>query len=585
MKRFFSKKQKDAVSLVTGQEGAGDHIIPHSKGGETSVENCQLISKEANSKKSDFEFKPRIWQSELFKKYNEREQNIPFSVIAIPGGGKTMAALELARRWRAAGSDRRIIIVVPTDNLREQWRDEAMLFGFDLQTKEFGTDFKHGFQGAVATYSLVANQSLIFSKLCSVAPTMVIFDEIHHCGESAHFGIGVQEAFQLAKEKLLLSGTPWKTDGSKIPFIRYDGNGYAVADFSYDYPRALKEEVVRYITFDFEKGSVYNETTGSEHEISQESTKDQAKKHLKNLLNAEGDYVYRQIENANRKLDEVRKQIPDAGGLAACIDQKHAHKIAEVIYRVSGEMPSVILSDTETDSVKSFRNSTKKWLVAVRKVSEGTDIKRLQVLCYLTNTTSELFFRQLIGRVSRVRNIEDYEAHVYLPADPRLIACAKNIENAQMQALKEPSEETDPVDLEHEFDDEKITHIYSTTHGGSDFVLINGKQLPVDDAKRVEDLSQRTGIPMHKVMELAEMLNHDPINVKKTEPAQEKTKEERMDDLRKRASKLAFKLSKLEGVEVRDIHIRYKKQQDCSEQELREKIDDLLKGVSQWKVS
>jgi len=132
--RLFTKRQKQAVELVTGATGHGDHIVPHSKGGLTSVENCQLISQAANIKKGDFFFKPRRWQEEFFKQWIARVANT-FLLIVIPGGGKTMAALQAARTWMAAGSDRRVIVVVPTDSLREQWREEAAKAGLDLQTK------------------------------------------------------------------------------------------------------------------------------------------------------------------------------------------------------------------------------------------------------------------------------------------------------------------------------------------------------------------------------------------------------------------------------------------------------------------
>ena len=41
------------------------------------------------------------------------------------------------------------------------------------------------------------------------------------------------------------------------------------------------------------------------------------------------------------------------------------------------------------------------WLVAVRMVSEGVDIPRLRVGVYATTTTTELFFRQAVGRFVR----------------------------------------------------------------------------------------------------------------------------------------------------------------------------------------
>ena len=577
--RNFTKGQKLAASLVQDRDGEADHINPYSKGGKTSVENCQILGPSANRKKGAFEFIPRAWQKQFFKTWNKRKPNDPFLLIAIPGGGKTMAALDTYRQWSAAGSDRRLIVVVPSDNLRQQWKDEAALFGASLQTKEFGTDFKHGFQGGVATYALVANQPLLFRKLCSVAPTMVVFDEVHHCGDEAHYGKGITTAFELAKERLLMSGTPWKSDGRPIPFVKYDSDGYAIGDFVYDYPRALAEDVVRYLVFDHAKGSIKNDCTGEVQYLSQDISEEAAKKRLKKLLDPEGDYVREQIASAHRKLIECRRSIPDAAAMAACIDQYHAVKIAKVIKEVTGCEPSVIVSDSEVenDSVKKFRTSKKEWLVSVRKVSEGTDIKRLQVLCYLTNTTSELFFRQLIGRVSRVRNIEDFEAYVYLPADPRLIRCAKNIENAQVQALKEQNE-SELKEIEEKEQGELRLDSYSTSHEGTDVAFIGGERLSLADYARIREVAESTSTPMQKVLQISQAMGllHKAETTKDEAADSVVCKEDRMDILRRKCNKAAFRLSKLANMDVKEIHCQFKPQKEMTETELQSKLSKLV---------
>lgn len=582
--RLFSRSQKQAVEIVTGQSGEGDHIVPYSEGGNTSVENCQLLARQCNAAKGDFFFKPRRWQEEFFREWMARVLG-SFLLIVIPGGGKTMAALEIARRWMAAGSDRRVIVVVPTHNVREQWQEEAVRFGLQLQTKEFGTNFKHGFQGGVVTYGLVASQPLVFRKLCSVAPTMVIFDEIHHCGEDASFGRGAASAFELAKERLLLSGTAWRSDGTAIPWVQYDGNGFAVGDYVYDYPHALNDEVVRFLVFDYSRGTVTHDLTGNTFTLSSESSEDDASRLLRRLLDARGEFVREQIRQAHQKLMDVRASFPDAAALAACIDQTHAALVAEVIREVTGCEPSVIVSDSdvENDTVRSFRDSRKEWLVSVRKVSEGTDIKRLQVLCYLTNTTSELFFRQLVGRVSRYRGNEDREAYVFLPADPRLIACAKNIENAQVQALKNQRDDDlaqrDPSDIERA----SLFDSFSTAHDGTDLVMIGREAVCEELARQIEQIAEATSTPMKKVLEIMRHLGSVPTASQQAPQREQlQSKEEAMDDLRRKCNKQAFRLSKLAKCKPEEIHGRFKPQKDMTEDELRRKLTWILSECKRY---
>lgn len=584
MGRRFSLKQRSAVAIVTGRHGDADHIVPYSRGGETTVENCQMIGSVTNRRKGAFSYKPREWQQQFQRAWDARTKK-PFLLIVIPGGGKTIAALEACKQWMAAGSDRRIVVVVPTVNLREQWQDEAVKFGIDLQSKEFGTNFKHGFQGGVTTYSFVANNSGLFRKLCSVAPTMVVFDEIHHCGDEAHFGRGITDAFELAKEKLLLSGTPWKTDGMPIPYVTYDPSGYAVGDFFYDYPRALNESVVRYLVFDYSRGTITNDTTGQTDTLSSESTEDEASRMLLRLLDARGEFVKEQIRQAHQKLLEVRATTPDAAALAACVDQAHAVHVAETIYRVTGCRPSVIVSDSElgNDSVREFRSGRGEWLVAVRKVSEGVDIKRLQVLCYLTNTVTELFFRQLIGRVSRYRDGEDREGYVFLPSDPRLIRCAQNIENAQVQALRE-QETRDLKESGHVDQEDPRFDSFSTAHAGTDLVMIGSEAVPCDQAEQIKSASEKTGVPMQKVLEVLRAV--DGFSLRQEPEGRPMTKEEEMDDLREKCNKKAFQLAciLLRGhgdprPKVKEIHLRFKPQGDMTQDELRRKLSTLIEEI------
>jgi superfamily II DNA or RNA helicase len=584
MSRLFTQAQKIAVELVTGRSGEADHIIPWSKGGKTTVENCQLISKETNQKKGAFMFEPREWQLRFFVKWEEKVEGKPFMLMAVPGSGKTMAAIEIARRWMVAGSDRRLIVVVPTDNLRTQWQQEARRFGIELQTKEFGTKFKDGFQGGVTSYHLVGNQPMVFRKLCSVAPTMVIFDEIHHCGEDSHFGLGIKEAFELSQEKLLMSGTPWKSDGSAIPFVKYDEHGFAVADYSYGYVDALKDEVIRWLVFDHSKGAITNDFTGQRLEIDSSISENQASERLSALLDPTGEYVSKQIEDSHRKLMECRKTVPDAAAMAICIDQFHATKIASAIKRITGCTPSVIVSDEQigNDTVDAFRKSSKEWLVSVRKVSEGTDIKRLQVLCYLTNITSELFFRQVIGRVSRLRNMDDNEGYVFLPADPRLIRCAENIETEQVKALeKRISEPGGPIDER----EQRELQIWSTEHSGTDRVFIGGEEI-TSKADKLKEIAESTRTSMKQVMDIiaqAQVFNCFPKDADKQDKPNVSSLEDKMDALRQKINNAAYSLSKNMAIDVSDIHRRFKPQAQMSFNELIQKFSQIQKWMQEAK--
>lgn len=562
-RRYFSKKEKAAVEIVSGRKGHADHIHPWSKGGKTDVANCDLISPKANQAKGQTVFEPRGWQKRFLEDWDKRN-DLPFLLIVAPGGGKTMAALAACKKWMRSGPDRRVVIVVPTRNLVEQWQEEALRFGIELQSEEFGTNFKEGFQGAVATYATIANQRLIFRVLCSRFPVMVVFDEVHHCGEDASYGDGIKDAFGLAKEKLLLSGTPWKTDGTPIPFVRYDDNGEAIGDFKYGLNQAIQDGIIRVVTFDYAKGTLVNETTTETFTLSSETEGGDAAFLLAKMLNPGGEFVKQKIRDAHRKLSDLRQSHADAGALAVCKDQDHAFQVARVIREETGCQPAIIVSDEEkqTHTVKDYRNGKTEWLVAVRKVSEGTDIKRLMVLCYLTNVTSDLFFRQVLGRIMRVRSDVDQEAYAFLPADPRLIEAAKRMDEEQLQGLKELADSWENEDRESQDErtkEKESDSVFSTVHNGTEIVIFDGKPFAKKTVDHAEAIAKKTGVRVSDILKLVAS-GEMTIGQEASAPQEivlgtgESSLESQLKYWRNRCHKAAAYHSKLTGKDYKEVH-------------------------------
>ena len=113
--------------------------------------------------------------------------------------------------------------------------------------------------------------------------------------------------------------------------------------------------------------------------------------------------------------------------------------------RAEGEDAVLVVSgDAEIDSsreIRAFRDGTAPWLVAVRQVSEGVDIPRLEVLVYASDYTTPLFFQQAIGRVLRRRGEGDKaRSVVYLPAVASLRQYAQELEELLSYALRDRDE-------------------------------------------------------------------------------------------------------------------------------------------------
>lgn len=354
-------------------------------------------------------------------------------IVATPGAGKTRFAARLAHALLREGSVQRVIVVVPREHLKAQVA-RAMAaahveldHAFSNATSALAADV----QGAVVTYQQVAFAPRVYRALSRV-PTLVILDELHHAGEDATWGAALREAFGDARYRVALSGTPFRSDGSPIPFVRYDA-GISVADYAYDYAGALRDGVCRALVFPLHGGDAeWISRDGRAMSASFETALERRheSERLRTAL-TQAAWVGDVLEKAHLRLLAVRSSGHlDAGGLVAAMNQEHARFIAGLMQRRLGITPEIVLSDLDDASkrIMRFAHSRDPWIVAVHMISEGVDIPRLRVGVFASNVVTEMYFRQFCGRFVRtIGKHDDREAYVYVPDDVRIRTLAARI--------------------------------------------------------------------------------------------------------------------------------------------------------------
>jgi superfamily II DNA or RNA helicase len=266
--------------------------------------------------------------------------------------------------------------------------------------------------------------------------TLVIMDEVHHAGDALSWGEGIREAFEPATRRLALTGTPFRSDINPIPFVGYapgdDGVPRSVADFTYGYAHALADHVVRPVLFLAYSGEMQWRTRAGDEvaaSLGEPLTKDMTAQALRTALDPEGSWMPAVLEAADKRLTEVRRHVPDAGGMVIAADQDSARAYAKLVKAITGEPATIVLSDEKLASkrIAEFAGSDSRWLVAVRMVSEGVDVPRLAVGVYATTTSTPLFFAQAVGRFVRARTRGEI-ASVFLPSVPKLLGFASELE-------------------------------------------------------------------------------------------------------------------------------------------------------------
>ncbi|GGD15885.1 hypothetical protein GCM10007231_13650 [Nocardioides daphniae] len=387
----------------------------------------------------------RAWQSEAMNKYFT-EHPRDFLAVATPGAGKTTFALTVAAELLARRVVERLVIVAPTDHLKTQWAEAAGRAGIPVDPAYSAGQGKTSkdFLGIVVTYAGVAVNPLAMRIRTERFKTLVILDEVHHAGDALSWGDGIREAFDPATRRLALTGTPFRSDINPIPFVSYetgpDGVPRSRADYTYGYGEALADHVVRPVLFMAYSGEMTWRTSAGDEvaaRLGEPLTKDMTQQALRTALDPKGSWMPAVLQAADKRLSEVRRHVPDAGGLVIATDQDSARAYAKLLRSITGESPVVVLSDEKAASKKigTFSKSDDRWMVAVRMVSEGVDVPRLAVGVWATTTSTPLFFAQAVGRFVRARKRGE-TASVFLPSVPNLLGFASEMEVQRDHVLK-----------------------------------------------------------------------------------------------------------------------------------------------------
>ncbi|WP_420121494.1 DEAD/DEAH box helicase [Nakamurella sp.] len=394
----------------------------------------------------------RPWQREALASYQSAHAAAgrrDFLVTATPGAGKTTFALAVAGDLMRRRVIDRVVIVCPTDHLRTQWADAASAFGLVLDPKMSNAQgpVPAGCQGYVATYAQVAARPAIHAARSGRMRSLVVLDEIHHAGDGLSWGEAVGEAFGEVHRRLSLTGTPFRTKaGERIPFVEYEVDGDLLrsrADFTYGYRRALADRVVRPVVFAAYSGvSRWRNSAGEviAASLTGAGTKSVETAAWRTALDPKGGWVPHVIAAMDERITQLRSSgMPDAAGLVLASDQDDARDYADVVRRITGHKPVLILSDDAAASkrIEKFRGSDERIAVCVRMISEGVDIPRAACLAWMTSYRTPLFFAQAVGRVVRSRNPRE-AATVFLPAVRPLLALAAELEQDRNYVMAPP---------------------------------------------------------------------------------------------------------------------------------------------------
>lgn len=486
MRRRFSARQRLILALRSGgtcelcnaplpSRFHADHHIPHSVGGPTILLNGQATCPDCNLKKGNTMIKLRDWQQAARTKaldyFRSSTGNRHFVVNAAPGAGKTKLACTIAADLLASGEVTRVVVIAPRRTVVDQWaREFERITGRHMMKITAADGMQPVARDICATWAAVRDLQDAFQAICAADRVLVVCDEHHHAAIKAAWGVSADSAFRNAEFALILTGTPIRSDGGRSVWLDLDEFGGLSHPeegmFYLTYGQAVELGYCRPAAFHRHRGKFTVDLgNGHEAEVSSEGPPiipphaevDAVLRRivdfqrLARIPQVEADGVTPQLNGyqgtmiaaASAKLDEVRLDLPSAGGLVIAPDIEMAEFFARLIKRVEGQDAMIVHSNVPNPDrrIDAFRaSSSVRWLVAVGMVSEGVDIPRLRVLVYLPAAMTELAFRQAIGRVVRNAGPDDHSrAYVIMPALRTFDEFARRVEEDMPAVGPSPS--------------------------------------------------------------------------------------------------------------------------------------------------
>ena len=429
----------------------------------------------------------RRWQQACEKaaenKYNAGGAH--FFCQATPGAGKTIFAATLAKRLLDQNLVDLVLCFAPSRSVCK-----GIQHTFSMITR---SDFSGGFGaiGGVYTYQTLSFKNDDFWQRFKRYRVFVVFDEIHHCAADEHgrsniWGQRIVANIQkLATYTLALSGTPWRTDSVPIAMAQYtNSEGKLICDYQYSLKQAVDDSVCRRPRIVL---------ADSDHLLVKEGSSQRSFSSIKSLL-SDSTVSYKSVIHSPRaidylltescqKLKEIRKSVPDAGGLVVAASVSHAMQIKKALAEKHGQSVVIVTyhHDKPLQTIEQFKNTNTQWIVSVGMISEGTDIPRLQVCCHMSAVKTELYFRQVLGRILRVNGSANQEAWLYTFSEENLVSFAERIEQDIPETclhIRPPSDE----DHKHEptYEHKNKSHQFSCVL--AEELLSNSEWLPKEKA-------------------------------------------------------------------------------------------------------
>lgn len=475
--------------------------------------NVSLITKLLDEKQ------PRGWQEDECERALDRLEQSPICVVeAVTGGGKTFFACYVAAQLIARKVIDEIVILSPNVDVKHGWAEEFAAFGIQCTSSDYRTE---GVEAMAITYAGVFNEH-IQEKIERRKKRLLIVDEFHHAERTAAWGDAVDYASQRSTKILMLSGTPWRSEG-EIALLKkhgyYQANGTVKADVCYPYEKDLKavgnDRGTVYANFLFLESHAKNVESG--REITFKAPQNEELEAFADERNTEPLGPHVRIRDNRLSNNSMARAMLQSGveklgvssretkgkaiGLVVARNISEARSIADYLTESLGQRAEVIASDDDQAHTrlrqirKEPRQTSPDWIVSVGMVSEGVNIPQIKVIVYLSAVITLLYLIQVIGRALRRINIGKGETPTYIdkhpgqtpgyiimPAHPYLIWLASKFEESKKCAMQHRQSQ----EVDKEPNQERVEQDWTNSGGKNALEVFGGRAQEMRHSRMIE---------------------------------------------------------------------------------------------------
>jgi superfamily II DNA or RNA helicase len=345
------------------------------------------------------------------------------TAVIPPGGGKTILALAVLDALHKAGRIDAAIVFTPRLGLCSQFELDWKAARTHFQPDAMGTivhrensviDGMRSF-GYVTSYQSLTADPTVHRRFARrrAGRLAIVCDEAHYLGQKLYGSGETTEAAKIlanigkyAAFKLVMTGTPYRSDENPIVFAQYDEDGNILADVSVSYADGVAQGFLRPFDAALFDGTLY-QTRRRQRDGASYYSKEAVDLRFtaQQLTKVATDPQFWEVaaRHAYEKVKELQEMWPRYCGIAGCATQEHARAVMAYLQSLGARCLLAVSDDSNAhENLRLFKRGGWDMLVTVGMAHVGYDHKPIAVAAVLNGVREYNWLDQFTMRAGRM---------------------------------------------------------------------------------------------------------------------------------------------------------------------------------------